>query len=99
MTNIKKIKKGDRFVCLHPRITTHALGTVIAITSNPSKQIGLELDEPVGFHSCDGRGKDKYCIWVRTTDIFTQEEYENNKVITNTKQSFEDLEELILRND
>lgn len=76
MTSVKQIKRGDRFWCLGQGLSEPALGTVVAITSNVGKQIGLEFDEPIGGHNCDGKGKQGYCLWVRTFDILTEDEYQ-----------------------
>ena len=51
MTKVAKIKKDDRFVCLHPRMQGIYVGRVIVLTTDPAKAVGLEFDEPVGFHS------------------------------------------------
>ncbi len=98
MTKVAKIKKDDRFVCLHPRMQGIYVGRVIALTTDPAKAIGLEFDEPVGFHSCDGKGKDKHCIWVRPSDILTEEEHTiRDKIKQDAAKSFTELDELILR--
>lgn len=99
MTKTNKIKKGDKFVCLHPRMSAPVVGSVIALTSDPTKMIGLEFDDAVGFHSCDGRGKDKYCIWVRPEDILTEEEYTESIKAKEAIQAAAavDLEEIVLR--
>jgi hypothetical protein len=98
MTKIAKIKKGDKFVCLHPRMAQIYVGTVVALTTDPAKAVGLEFVEQVGFHSCDGKGKDKHCIWVRPSDILTEEEYAiRNKIKQDAARSFVELDELVLR--
>ena len=75
MTQVEKVCKGDRFVCLHPRMRNHLVGVVIVLTPDPAKNIGLQFDENIDGHSCDGRGKDGYCLWVRLNDILTESEY------------------------
>ena len=74
MTRVAKIVKGMRFVCVHPALEQPVMGTVIALTTNETKQIGLQLDGE-GFHDCDGRGEPGKCIWVRPNHILTEEEY------------------------
>jgi len=97
MTKVKKISKGDKFVCLHPRMPCVAIGKVIALTSDPSKMIGLEFDDPIGIHSCDNRGKDKHCIWVSPNDILTEEEYDElMKAKKSTAAVPVDYDEIIL---
>lgn len=99
MTKVNRIIKGDKFICIHPRVKGGHLGTVISITTNPTKNIGLQFDQPIGFHSCDGKGKDGYCIWVRPSDIMTEEEYKEDQKIRNAASAVAttELEELILR--
>lgn len=99
MTNVKEIKKGDQFWCLGQGIATPTLGTVIALTSNPSKQIGLEFQEAVGVHSCDNRGREGYCLWVTPNDILTQDEYtakQEADAATNAALASEDIDVLTL---
>ena len=79
MTSVKSIKKGDKFWCLGQGIETPTLGTVIALTTNPTKTIGLQFETKIAGHSCDGRGPEGYCLWVRPDDILTEEEYEAKK--------------------
>lgn len=99
MTKVEKIQKGDKFVCMHPRMPAPFVGVVIALTTDPGKMIGLEFPDPIGIHSCDGRGKDKHCIWVRPEHIATEEEFTQSlKVKEATKAAAaKDLEELVLR--
>lgn len=99
MTSVKSIQKGDRFWCLGQGLSQPAIGTVIALTSNLGKRIGLEFDDPIGAHSCDGRGKNGYCLWVREFDILTDGEYQAKleaEAATAAALSGEDLEELTL---
>ena len=99
MTNVSKIKKGEKFVCLHAHMSEPTVGTVIALTSDPGKMIGLEFEKDVGIHSCDGRGKNKYCIWVRPENILTEEEYAQLLKVkeTTSKTISADLDEIVLR--
>lgn len=99
MTSVKKIIKGDIFWCLGQGLSQPVKGTVIALTSNLGKRIGLEFAEPVGAHSCDGRGKDGYCLWVREDDILTEDEYQAKlaaDAATTAALDAVDLEELTL---
>lgn len=59
------LKIGDQ-VAVHKleHLLAPVLGRIIAITTKPGKTVGVEFEEPIGLHSCDGRGKDKYCIWA-----------------------------------
>lgn len=69
------IQLGDRFVVVNTKLSSPCEGTVIAITQQPGKLVGLELDEPKGIHSCDGRCKDKHGLWVRPKDLMTPEQF------------------------
>lgn len=71
MTQVAEISLGDRF-CF---VSKDTIGTVIALTDIPGKMIGIELDDPVGFHSCDNRGKDGYCVWAYPEEILSEQEY------------------------
>lgn len=82
MTQIKKISKGDVFVCTLKRLKSPVAGTIIALTNEPGKLIGLEFSENVNGHSCDGRGKDGHCLWASQYDILTKEEYEASLKVT-----------------
>lgn len=64
------LKKGDPVVVLAFEdlgVTTE--GVVVAITSDPEKQIGVEFPDPVGKHHCDGRGEHGHCLWVRAEHV------------------------------
>lgn len=93
-----KIKKGDIVICSHPRLSHPSKGIIIALTDEPGKMIGIELTEQVGFHSCDGRGRDKHCVWARPEHIMTQEEYSSNiRVKEESLRKYQEFEELVLR--
>ena len=76
MTAVKQIHRGDQFWCVGQGVVEPILGTVIALTSYCGKQIGLEFEGFSAGHSCDGRGKNKQCLWVTPGDIFTPTEYQ-----------------------
>lgn len=77
MTQAAEISVGDRMYVVS--LDNPFIGTVIALTDEPGKMIGIELDEPAGYHTCDGRGKNKYCIWVSPEQILTEVEFEDEK--------------------
>lgn len=94
---INKIVKGDKFICTHPRLGDALIGTVIALTKDETKMIGLQFDEPMNGHTCDGRGKDKHCLWVRPAHLMTVEDYEDQmkaKEAARELTKANDLEEL-----
>lgn len=100
-----KVKKGQSFWCLHPRLSEPEKGTIIALTNNPAKMIGMEFKKAVGLHSCDGRGADSSCLWVLPKHIVTDEKYEQIKKdravsIKHAEQLIgEDVQELDLSSD
>jgi hypothetical protein len=71
-----KIKKGEEYWCLLARLGKPRKGKVISLTSVLSKQIGLEFSENVSGHSCDGKGKNGYCLWCRAEHLATDEQME-----------------------
>jgi len=71
------IKKGDTLWCTLPRLAKPMKGTIIAITNTVGKQIGLEFEEEIGGHSCDGRGKEGHCLWCNLKDLATDTMVEN----------------------
>ena len=99
MTKAKKIVKGDKFVCLLPRLGTPLVGTVISLTTDETKQVGLEFDQQVNGHTCDGRGKEGHCLWTRPAFLLTIEEYEQqlkSKLAAADNIGGTDLDELVL---
>jgi len=96
MTNVAMVHKGGQFICVHPKLSSPKLGMVIALTSDPAKMIGLQFTDDVGGHSCDGRGVDRHCLWVRPEHIMTVEEHRAASRASAASES-QDLEELRLR--
>jgi hypothetical protein len=70
-----KVSKGDELYYRGRRVSEPTLCKVIAITTDEAKQIGLEFKTDVGGHSCDGRGKQGFCLWARSWDLMTKAEY------------------------
>lgn len=52
-------------------------GKVIAITDEPGKHIGVEMDANVFGHSCDGRGKHGCCLWIDPSQVVTGDKVTN----------------------
>lgn len=75
MTQASKVSVGDKMWCTHRRLSSPLLGTIIVLTDEPGKMIGLKFEEDINGHSCDGRGQDKYCLWASPVHILTEEEY------------------------
>lgn len=103
MTKQAKIKKGQEFWCLHPRMAEPTKGKVVSLTNNRTKMIGMEFPEKIkGFHDCDGRGQESSCLWVKPRHILTDDEFEELKVARGKAKEHakrveaEDIEELDL---
>ena len=59
---------GDRIIA-EDRIDGMMLrGKTGTIVSLSSCDIGIEFDEPIGGHSCGGKGKTGHCRYARTYD-------------------------------
>lgn len=69
---LSSLKKGDEIYCTLSRLGKPKKGKIIALTTNPAKQIGLEFDEDVAGCSCDGRGKQGYCLWAKVEHLATE---------------------------
>ena len=74
MTRPENVKKGEKFWCVYRKLTLPMHGTVIIMTDNPGKSVGVEFDEDVGGHTCDNRGKKGHCLWLRPENLYTEEE-------------------------
>jgi len=72
MTQVKKISKGDKFICVRNGLEA----TVISLTTEPGKLIGLQFTQNVNGHSCDNRGPHGFCLWASQSDILTRQEFE-----------------------
>lgn len=98
MTQVKKISKGDKFVCTLDRLSKPTLGTVIALTNEPGKLIGLQFAEDVKGHSCDNRGKHGYCLWVSRYNILTESEYADSLKVEQEAKSmvYSDMDSITL---
>lgn len=72
----RTLKLGDAVVVLCRDHVPHPTdATIIALTNEPGKTVGVMFDEPVGRHTCDGRCPDKHGLWVRPDQVRTVEEY------------------------
>jgi hypothetical protein len=75
MTKPANVKKGEQYWCVHRRLALPMQGTCIALTDNVGKQVGIQFEENIGGHSCDGRGEHGKCLWFRPSNLYTDEEY------------------------
>jgi hypothetical protein len=105
-TQAPKIKKGDKLWCFHRKMGDKPmLGTVICLTTEPGKLIGLQFDEPVpeglAHLDCDGRGKKGHCAWAHPDHVLTEEEYkgklEAEAAAKQAAAEIKELDELVLR--
>jgi predicted nuclease of predicted toxin-antitoxin system len=76
MPKPEEIRKGNTYWCVHRRLAMPKQATVIALTDNAGKQVGVQFDEDIQGHNCDGRGEKGRCLWMRPFNLYTDEEYE-----------------------
>ena len=74
---------GDRVICT-TRVdglydTAGKLGTVVSLLS-PHKY-GVDFDEDIGGHDCNGRGIYGHCLWVNYEDLTKMEFNIGDKVV------------------
>ena len=75
----KTIRKNDKVWINNSRVIRAGKGpqkaTVVVITDNLGKQVGVQFDEPgIGSHNCDGYGSTSNCLWVRATEVLNDKE-------------------------
>ncbi len=76
-TNTTAFRLGDKFWCIDPILSAPKLGSIVSLTDNPGKMIGLQFDEKIGSNiSCDGVGAADSCLWVRPDSIYTEVEWQ-----------------------
>lgn len=97
MTQVAEINKGDKFWCSHRRLPSDMIGTVIVMTDEPGKLIGLEFDKDIDGHSCDGRGKDGCCLWVNVDHILTNDEYQSRELAKKLASPYSELPKIVLK--
>lgn len=69
----REIKKGDIFFLdFKNKVDTIIPVKVIALTRDITKMIGVESESNINGHSCDGIGKDGYCLWTRPEHLLTE---------------------------
>ena len=74
----KSFSVGDKYWCVDPYLSTPLLGTIIALTDNNSKKIGLEFAENIGSpHGCDNAGREGFCLWTNELWIYNETEWES----------------------
>lgn len=85
MTKPANVKKGEKFWCVHRKLAFPMEGTCIAMTDNPGKMVAVQFEKEMGGHSCDGRGKEGQCLWLRPGNLYTAKEWKS------VKQRFEQM--------
>src|SRR4051812_4223437 len=105
MTQATKITKGQKLWCLSRQFSKPLLGTVICLTTEPGKQIGLQFEESVperlAHLNLDGRGKKGYCVWAHVDHVLTEDEYKNKleaeALARKEAGDIKELDEIVLR--
>lgn len=59
MNLLSSFKVGDRIICSAPNYG----GLKGRIIAKGDKKIGVEFEEDIAGHSCDGMGKNHHCRW------------------------------------
>lgn len=71
---IETLKIGMEVVVVYrQRLNAPTKATIIAITNTPGKMVGVQFKDPIGIHTCDGRGPFKHCMWVHPNHLLTLE--------------------------
>lgn len=102
-TSNRLFKLGDKYWCVMRKLPHPMLGTIIRLTNTAGKHIGLQFEEDVCGHSCDGHGLNGRCFWVTTEWIYSEEEWESLSKISRSSQMFahealqESLDELVIK--
>jgi hypothetical protein len=72
------LRVGDPVIvrCNEPKLKGALPAKLVALTSEPGKIVGVEFNEDIGGHSCDGAGLQGHCMWILPENIFTTKEAE-----------------------
>jgi hypothetical protein len=70
---------GDKVVVDSHHLPGPLPGTIVAVTSIPGKTIGVELDHPLGLHTCDNLCGKGYGIWATATEVYAPAEYRSRR--------------------
>jgi hypothetical protein len=105
----RKIIKGQIYWIMgHEEVPVARKGKVIRLTSEPGKAVGIEFEEPIGgvdsngqpwgvAHTCDGRGKNGHCLYVRPDQVLDEKSMQTHKARMAElaePSPFEELEEM-----
>jgi len=95
---MKKLKKGDRLWYKARSMPEFMNGTLLCITTEPGKILGLQFDEPVpeslSHLDLDGRGRKGYCTWAHPTEVYNDDEHK--ELLNRQPPQYEELDELEL---
>jgi hypothetical protein len=83
-----EFRLGQQYWCVARRLSQPLLGTIVALTDAIGKSIGLEFTENIVGHSCDGRGKNGYCLWVTPLVIYDETEWGNVSGVLSAQKVF-----------
>lgn len=96
----KKFKKGDKLWYKARQMPRPLLGTLVCITTEPGKILGLEFDvelpKDLAHLDLDGRGKKGFCVWAHPVNVLSEDEYRALLNSRAEKDSFKELDELVL---
>jgi hypothetical protein len=96
----KQFKKGDKLWYKARQMPQPLLGTLVCITTEPGKILGLEFDvelpKDLAHLDLDGRGKKGFCVWAHPANVLNEEEFRALLNSRAEKESFTELDELVL---
>lgn len=73
-----KFTKGEIVAVVLPsKLPKPMIGTILTITAEVGKSIGVLFETYVGGHSCDGRGEEGKCLWLHPSNVFETTDLEN----------------------
>lgn len=94
----RKFKKGDRLWYKARQMSRPLVGTVVCITTEPGKILGLQFEEKLPDNlshlDLDGRGKKGYCVWAHPSQVMTEDEHKAMLDSRKGKPTHQELDEL-----
>jgi hypothetical protein len=106
----RKIKKGDTYWIMgSEELPAPRKGKIIRLSAEPGKAVGVEFAEPIGgvdaqgqpwgtVHTCDGRGKPGFCLYVRPDQVLDEKTMQAFKArqaeVEKATPKFDEFEEI-----
>lgn len=88
-----KLTKGEVVaVVLHSRLAKPMVGTILVLTAEVGKTVGVQFESDVKGHTCDGRGENGKCLWVSPMNVFSPEEIPEQKPEKPPVAEFQNIE-------